>query len=86
VAVEPAAAPIEIESVLTAVFGRNVLLAMFQFDDFSRRLTATVDNLGCAHAPARLWPVNPTPGRFSVQRQGEAEFVGADTHHAIRLS
>ena len=47
-------------------------------DDFVRRAVATVDGLGSAHSAPRLWPVNPTVGRFVVQRDGETETVGGN--------
>ena len=46
-----------------------------QADDFARRLVVTIDNLARQHAPSRLWPVHPTPGRFSVVGEGEARTV-----------
>lgn len=76
-AASPAAAS-DVESVLTDLFGRKSVLGMFQLDDFARRLVATVDNLGRASAPARLWPVNPAAGRFLTEKQGAAEVIGAD--------
>jgi hypothetical protein len=51
---------------------------MFQLDDFAHRLVATVDNLGRTHAPARLWPVNPAAGRFTVDTQDGGSVIGAD--------
>ena len=42
------------------------LLALLQTDDFARRLVATVDNLGGEPARARLWPLNPAQGRFTL--------------------
>jgi len=74
----PAAEPVTVESVLTHLFGRKAVLSMFQLDDFPRRLVATVDNLPRTHAPARLWPVNPADGRFTVQRSGDIETVSPD--------
>jgi Protein of unknown function (DUF3014) len=69
---------IDVEPVLTDLFGRKSVLGMFQLDDFARRVVATVDNLGRSHAPARLWPVNPAEGRFMTERQGDAEVISAD--------
>jgi hypothetical protein len=73
-----AAAPLDFETALIALFGRQSVLAMFQTEDFARRVVATVDNLGRANASARLWPVNPTAGRFSVAQQDGAEVISAD--------
>jgi Protein of unknown function (DUF3014) len=47
-------------------------------DDFVRRAVATVDGLGSSHSAPRLWPVNPTAGRFAVQRDGDTETIGND--------
>jgi hypothetical protein len=41
-------------------------------------VVATVDNLAREHAAPRLWPVNPTAGRFSVVRDGAVQRIGLD--------
>lgn len=46
--------------------------------DFPRRFVATVDSLGRSHAPALAWPVNTTPGRFTVQEQEGSTVIAAD--------
>lgn len=86
----PAAAPRDVGSVLTALFGRKAVLSMFQLQDFPRYVVATVDNLGRAHASPRLWPVNPAPGRFLYQDREGATVVSADnglryTPHVLLL-
>lgn len=53
-------------------------VALLQFEDFPRRLVATVDNLARPHAPAIVWPVVPTPGRFTVDERDGAMLIGAD--------
>ena len=73
-----AASVIDVGVVLSELFGRKSALGMFQLDDFARRVVATVDNLGRAHAPSRLWPVNPTEGKFLTERQGDSEVISAD--------
>lgn len=60
---------------LTELLGTGSAIRMLQLDGFVRRIVATVDNLGRAHAAARLWPVVPVAGRFTVQRAGETEFI-----------
>jgi hypothetical protein len=55
-----------VTAALIQLLGKPAVLSMLQTDDFARRVAATVDNLAREHAPSRLWPVNPTPGRFSV--------------------
>lgn len=63
---------------LRAMFGRDPLLTWLQTDGFVRRVVATVDNLGRAHAPPRLWPVNPIAGRFSVSGSGDESRISTE--------
>jgi len=63
---------------LTELLGQSALVRFVQSDDFSRRLVVTVDNLARSHAAPRLWPVNPTPGRFSVSGNGELRNIAAE--------
>lgn len=77
----PSAAPLaaaDIGTALTELLGRKAVESFFQTDDFARRFVATVDNLGRSHAPPRLWPVNPTPGRFAVEQRDGASVIAAD--------
>lgn len=76
-AATPAGAPVDLVSALTGLFGRQVVLTLFQTDGFAARVVATVDNLGRSHAPPRVWPLNPAAGRFTVERQGTGEVIGA---------
>ncbi len=62
---------------LTELLGPKPVLAMLQTDAFVRRVVATLDNLGRAHAAPRLWPVMPTNGKFSVRRVDDADFIAA---------
>ena len=71
------AAPRDAATVLTDLVGRKAALSMLQLDDFPRRFVATVDNLGGARAPARLWPVVPAGGRFGVERRDGLESIAA---------
>lgn len=63
---------------LVELLGQSAVVRFVQTDDFSRRLVVTVDNLGRAHAAPRLWPVNPTPGRFNVTGNGELRNIAAE--------
>jgi hypothetical protein len=54
---------------LTTLLGRKSVLGFLQLDGFVRRVVATVDNLARSQASAKLWPVNPTPQRFTTQKQ-----------------
>ena len=69
-------APQDIPQELTELVGRKAVASFLQLDDFPRRFVATVDNLGRAHAPPALWPVNPTPdsvpGRRARRRPGDS--------------
>lgn len=78
---EPAALPpLEksdgyVQSALMQLLSRRDVLTFLQLDGFLNRAVATVDNLGRAHAPPRLWPFNPAPGRFAADASGS---VSAD--------
>lgn len=50
------------------LLGKAQVLQFFQLDALVRRIVATVDNLARPLAPAQLWPVHPTPGRFSAEQ------------------
>lgn len=54
-------------AALAEVLGRAVVLQFLQTDGFATRVVATVDNLTRPHAAPRLWPVNPTAGRFTTE-------------------
>jgi hypothetical protein len=76
----PPASPLaaaEIPGALSELLGQGAAAAFVLVDDFPRRLVATVDNLGREHAPPLLWPVAPTPGRFTTQDSGGATTVAA---------
>ncbi len=47
-------------------------------DDFVRRFVVTVDNLGREHAAPRMWPVQPTPGRFQVIERDGRSYANPD--------
>jgi hypothetical protein len=58
------------KSELIEWLGRKTVLTFFQLDGIVRRIVATVDNLSREHAPPAMWPVQPTPGRFTTLAQG----------------
>lgn len=70
--------PPDIVGGLNNLLGRQAVARFLLTDDFPRRLVATVDNLGRRHAPAALWPVAPTPGRFTVNEAGTQAAIAAD--------
>ena len=63
---------------LGELLGSRDVAAFLQMDGLVRRVVATVDNLGREHAPARLWPVHPTPERFAVVGSGPVQTIGLD--------
>ena len=63
---------------LGELLGARDIAAFLQMDGLVRRVVATVDNLGREHAPARLWPVNPTPERFAVAGSGPVQTIDLD--------
>lgn len=58
-------------AALAGLLGQKAVLQFLQADGFAARVVATVDNLPRPHAAPRLWPVNPIPGRFSVERAAD---------------
>jgi hypothetical protein len=67
----------EIGPALAELFGRKAVTSFLQVDEFPRRFVATVDNLGRAHAPPMLWPVNPTEDRFTVEELDGAVVIAS---------
>lgn len=59
-------------SELSEWLGRKNVRSFLQLDGFVRRVVATVDNLAREHAPPSMWPVQPTPGRFTTLAPGGA--------------
>jgi Protein of unknown function (DUF3014) len=53
-------------SGLNELLARKDVLTFLQLDGFARRVVSTVDNLARPHAAPMLWPVVPTPGRFTT--------------------
>lgn len=74
---EPSTVGSDSAAALDELFGHKTVQSMFQAEDFVRRFVATIDSLGRAHAPTRMWPMNPAAGRFIVDAHGEAA-IGAD--------
>ena len=67
-----------LRSALADLLGGEAAASFLQLVDFPRRLVATVDNLARPHAPALVWPVNPTPERFAVNERGDAPVIALD--------
>jgi Protein of unknown function (DUF3014) len=62
----PAQSDNVVSKAVSQVVSRKDVLTFLQLDGFPRRLVATVDNLARPHAAPLLWPLVPTPGRFST--------------------
>jgi hypothetical protein len=67
----------QVTNALNELVGRARALSFLQLDGFVARVVATVDNLARPHAAVRLWPVLPTPGRFTVEPTNAQEAIGA---------
>lgn len=73
-----------VTDLLAQLLGRDKVASFFLTDGFVRRVVATVDNLGRAQAPSRMWPVQPMPQRFTVQGDATATTIAAN--NAARYS
>jgi hypothetical protein len=67
----------QVGALLFDLLTRQNAQRFLQLDGFVRRAVATVDNLARDQAPTMVWPVNPTPERFTVQRESN----GVETIH-----
>lgn len=67
-----------VRSALGDLLGRKGVLSWLQTEAFARNMVATVDNLAREHAAPRLWPVNPTEGRFTVSKDGDKQRISID--------
>ncbi|MHA7601762.1 DUF3014 domain-containing protein [Alicycliphilus sp. T452] len=73
-----------VAQALNALLGSGQAAKFLQLDGFVRRAVATVDNLPRAQAPARLWPVQPAPGRFTVLGPEDAQTQAIAPANAAR--
>ena len=71
-----------VTAALSELLGRTAVLTLLQTDGFAARIAATVDNLPRAHVAPRLWPLHPTPGRFSVDADGRIAAANAQRYDA----
>ncbi len=83
IATQPEAAPpgdadAQMLQALNALLGQSAVASFLQADGFARRVVATVDNLTREQATTRMWPVQPTPQRFSVAGEGGSQHIAAD--------
>jgi hypothetical protein len=70
--------PQEIPAALDGLLGPKAASTFLQTDNFARRFVATVDALGREHAPPAMWPVLPTPGRFTVEERPDGPVIAAE--------
>jgi hypothetical protein len=68
----------QIAGALDALLGRKSAATFVLPDEFPRRVVATTDNLGRAHAPAILWPTPPMPGRFTTETVDGVPVISPD--------
>lgn len=61
-----------VSELLAELLGSDKVASFLVTEGFVRRVVATVDNLGRAQAPSRMWPVQPMPQRFAVDGEGDA--------------
>jgi hypothetical protein len=61
-----------VTELLAELLGSDKVASFLLTEGFVRRVVATVDNLGRAQAPSRMWPVQPMPQRFVVDGEGDA--------------
>jgi hypothetical protein len=66
-----------VHAALVDAFGSDAVTRFLQTTNFAQRAVATLDNLGREHAPVTMWPVVPTPGRFSVDEAGGTSRIAA---------
>ena len=70
-----------VNQMLERLIGRKNVLSYLQIDGFLQHAVATVDNLTRPHAPVTVWPVNPTPQRFTTLRNSAD---GTETNKSYR--
>lgn len=75
-----------VTAALVERLGREAVFKLLQTDGFAARVAATVDNLPRGHVAPRLWPLNPSPGRFTVDADGRIAAENARRYDAaVRL-
>jgi len=60
-----------LSQALVTLLGRDKVQTFLHLEGFARHVVATTDNLARQHAPPMVWPVVPTPGRFTTLASGE---------------
>jgi hypothetical protein len=67
-----------VAAALATLIAEPALRSLLITDDFVRHFVVTVDNLGRDHAAPRLWPVQPTAGRFRVIERDGRSYANPD--------
>lgn len=67
-----------VTQALQELLGKSEIAQFLQLDGLVRRVVATVDNLAREQAPARIWPLQPTQGKFSVNGRADGETIALD--------
>lgn len=67
-----------VKAMLIDLLGRKAVLSLLQPEDFIRHVVTTVDNLPRNHVAPAVWPVVPTPGRFTVLSKDGTEVINPD--------
>jgi len=67
-----------VADALVGLLGNKPVLTFLSTPGFVARWVATVDNLDRPMASPRLWPVNPTPGRFVTVASEGGTLIGAE--------
>ena len=62
---------------ITELLGAKTVKTYLQIENFVRRVVATVDNLARSLAPPSMWPIHPTPGRFTVETGRDGSVIDA---------
>ena len=75
-----------VSAALTELLGRKNVLTFLLLDGFARRVVATTDNLAREHAAPALWPVTPTPGRFTTLAAGSTAATTISPNNSQRYT
>ncbi len=67
-----------VEGAAADLLGGEAVLGLVNPGDYIRKIVATVDNLARDRTSARLWPVQPTPGRFTVRQEDDRTYLSAE--------
>ena len=62
---------------IAQLLGAKAVKTQLLIENFVRRVVATVDNLPRSLAPPKMWPIRPTPGRFTVEHGSGGSSIGA---------